>query len=397
MNTPTRRRIVIVGAGTAGAAAAALLARTGVVDVTCMDRRPLHLAGAQWCNGVPMAAFDEARLPRPVAPELRVSQHFYLYGGWGPDRVRLVSDGHGDVDMRRYTQRLHTIAREHGADLHGETRARSLHGNVLQTSGGAFEFDVLVDASGLKGAGLMPRRTRKRTTLCTAAQVVFDVADPSGAQAWLQRHNLDWGDIACFTGVSGGYSIVNVRVHHDHVAVLTGSIPALGHTSGRALLEDWVARHPWVGPKQFGGARAIPIGFPDPNPVAGNVIALGDAAGHVFAPHGSGIAVQLRAARILTRVLAGTPQSTVHDVAAAWRAELLPELNRGALLARATTGLTASHIQRWIQTGALNGITAGHTVRQARGLPPLTGLLQTLVGVAKAPRVLAPLLRGLWN
>ena len=47
-----------------------------------------------------------------------------------------------------------------------------------------------------------------------------------------------------FTGVAGGYSIVNVRRYGDRVYLLTGSIPADGQPSGKQLLDRFVTIYP---------------------------------------------------------------------------------------------------------------------------------------------------------
>ena len=54
---PVQVDVAIVGAGTAGAAAAALCAQRGL-SVVCLDSKPLDGAGARWLNGVPLSAFD---------------------------------------------------------------------------------------------------------------------------------------------------------------------------------------------------------------------------------------------------------------------------------------------------------------------------------------------------
>ena len=57
--------VVVVGAGTAGAAAAAFCAERGLKTI-CVERAPLDRAGAAWVNGVPAWAFSRAGLAQPV-------------------------------------------------------------------------------------------------------------------------------------------------------------------------------------------------------------------------------------------------------------------------------------------------------------------------------------------
>ena len=56
--------VIVVGAGSTGAAASALLAERGI-QVICVERRPLGRAGARSINGVPRAAFRQAGVALP--------------------------------------------------------------------------------------------------------------------------------------------------------------------------------------------------------------------------------------------------------------------------------------------------------------------------------------------
>ncbi|MCB9732103.1 MAG: FAD-binding protein [Deltaproteobacteria bacterium] len=297
--------VVIVGAGTAGAAAALHCARAGLATV-CLDRRPLGEAGARWVNGVPAWAFDETDLPRPVRPELRGDgAPFHLVVGWGPDRLTVDRHGVLEVDMRALTDRLQRLATAAGATFVGDARVTGFDGaDRLDTTAGPFRARLaFVDASGLGGAGLLPSPTIPRADICAAAQYVHDLADRDAANAFLARFGAAGGEAVCFTGVAGGYSIVNVRVHGDDVSILTGSIPALGHASGARLHADFVAAHPFVGPARFGGARPIPLARPHARLASARVALLGDAGSQVFPAHGSGIAAQLVGARLLADAL----------------------------------------------------------------------------------------------
>ena len=79
------------GAGVAGAAAAGMLAEAGF-RVALFDARQLDRAGPRWVNGVPAWLFDEARVPRPAAPELLEAN---------PTFTMLCRDGHRHVEEAR--------------------------------------------------------------------------------------------------------------------------------------------------------------------------------------------------------------------------------------------------------------------------------------------------------
>ena len=303
--------VAVIGLGTAGAAVAAFLAEGGM-RVAALDRRPPGEAGARWVNGVPAWMFQEAGVSLPEAPELRgAGQPFHLVCGMGPSRVTLRDTGVLEVDMRHLVARLQERAQRAGARLLGEVTVTRYEGGVLETSEGPLEAAYVIDASGLGGAGLMTSTSPGPEHLCAAAQGVYEVEDLEAAQAYMTRHRVEPGDTLCFTGIAGGFSILNVRLHNGRLSALTGSIPGLGFPSGKAIMDRFVADHSWVGARVFGGSRAIPLSRPVDRLVEGNVALLGDAARQVFTVHGSGIGIGMIAARTLAdTLLSGEPLDT---------------------------------------------------------------------------------------
>jgi flavin-dependent dehydrogenase len=309
--------VAIIGAGTAGAAAAALCARAGLSTV-CVDRRPLAEAGARWINGVPAWSFDEAGIDQPAGEELHGAGHaFHLVSGWGPERIVMTDHEVLEVDMRHLVARLQRMATDAGARLEGEVEIGAFDGRELESSAGTLRARWFVDASGLGGARLLRQPRVARGDLCAAAQEVRAVSDLPRARAFFEEHGVRPGDTACFTGIAGGYSIVNVRLDGDRIGLLTGSIPADGHPSGQQLLDDFVAEHDFIGPTLFGGARAVPLRRPLDRLATDRVALLGDAACQVFSAHGSGIGAGMVAARMLADALSkeGDPQA----YAVAWQ------------------------------------------------------------------------------
>jgi menaquinone-9 beta-reductase len=296
--------LAIVGAGTAGAALAYLAAKKGL-RVACVERRPLGEAGARWVNGVPRWTFEEAGIPAPIAPELRGEGHaFHLVAGWGPQRVVLADHGVIEVDMRALVERLQRLAREAGADLRADERVLAIRGDAIETSHGVIEADVIADASGLAGARLLDQPRVVASDLCAAAQEVRRVTDMDRARAFFESHAVKPGDTLCFTGVSGGFSILNVRLDDGNFSLLTGGVPGDGHASGREILDKFVSEHDFIGEPLFGGSRAIPLRRPLDRIASDRVALLGDAACQVFSAHGSGIGSGLIAASVLADTLA---------------------------------------------------------------------------------------------
>lgn len=377
--------VAIVGLGTAGAAAAATCARAGL-SVIGVDRAPLGKAGAQWCNGVPGWSFDEAGFARPEGPELHGSGGpFHLVAGWGPTTVTTTAVL--DVDMRHLGSRLRQRALDDGADLRGEVTVTGFDGESLTTSSGGIQADTYVDAAGLVGVSLSPKPTVDRQNLCVAAQQVHQLDDREAAKAFFQEHGARLGEILCFGGVAGGYSILNVRVHDDRVSLLTGSIPALGQPAGTTMLRDFLGDHPWVGQRVFGGSRAIPLGLPHARIGHGRVARIGDSAGQVHAAHGSGIAQQLLAARLLADTLAAGRRPADYDLA--WQRRYGGPLAGADVFRRFSQTLTVSELGRLIERRVLSPAMMADTLTQRPVRPPVRALAGAARGLAKIPGLAA--------
>ncbi|MEZ4267380.1 MAG: NAD(P)-binding protein [Myxococcota bacterium] len=381
--------VAIVGAGTAGAAAAALCARRGL-SVRVLERRDLEEAGARWVNGVPGWCFDRAGFERPRGAELRGSGHaMNLIAGMGPHRVRIPAHGVLEVDMRALTARLQALARDSGARLEGGVTVGALHGDTLETSAGAVRARFFVDASGLGGAKLLPGPGPARTDICAAAQEVRAVLDPAAARAFYARHGVAWGETAVFSSLDGGFSIINVRASDAQVSILTGSIPALGYPSGRAILDRFVASEPWVGEREFGGARAIPLGRPADVLARGPVALLGDSGCQVFSAHGSGIGAGLIAAAELAQALADGGGPEAYGVR--WMRRWGGLFASYDVFRRFSQERTVEDTARLMEAGLLDPELARAGLDQeSPTLGPRT-LARTLRAAARAPRAAAGL------
>lgn len=388
-----RCRLAIVGLGTAGAAAAALASARGL-DVVGLDAAPLGETGARWLNGVPAWAFEEAGLATPTGPELcGADATFHLVGGWGPHRVTLR--GPLEVDMRHLTSRLQSLAADQGARLCGDTRVTSFGPGFVETTAGRVEADVVLDASGLSGLNLMRQPRIPREDLCVAEQGVFALADPSGARNFLSDNRAQPGEVVCYSGVAGGYSIVNVRVdlHEGEVAILTGSIPALGFPSGPRLVASFRERNPWVGDRVLGGSRAIPLQRPWTCIGRGTHASIGDSAGMVHSAHGSGIAMQLLAARLLADTLASGGSAWDYNVA--WQRRWGGLLAGADAQRRFVQSLSTQTVSALIEGGVLSAELLQGPLQQRPPRPPPAALLRAGAGVWRTPHVLRRLVPAL--
>lgn len=387
--------VVVIGLGSAGAAAARAGARAGL-SVHALDAGPLERAGAHWVNGVALWCFDEGGVSRPEAPErLSGSDVFHLVAGWGPHKLTLASRGHAEVDMRLLVRRLQDEARAAGAVLEGGRRvegaSEDAEGVTVETDAGPIRARWLVDASGLKGAGLGPRSPVPSAEICVAAQEVRELSDVQAARGFFVDHGVRPGEVLCFTGVAGGFSIVNVALHladeHPHLSILTGSIPGRGHPSGVQLLNDFVAEHGWVGPKVFGGARPIPLAPPPAVMADGRIALIGDAARQVFAGHGSGIGMQMIAAKVLAEALAGG--GTPWDYNARFQREWGGELAASVVFARYSAPMSLQDFSDAVSSGLLPRSASEAALMQQPPRPQVRELPAMARGAIAHPRIVA--------
>ncbi len=340
---PRQVDVAIAGAGSAGAAAAAFCAQAGL-RVVCVDRQPLDRAGARWVNGVPAWCFRRAGLALPRGDEARPGRPVHVVAGYGPTRV--VVDRHDvlEVDMRQLVARLHGAARDFGASLIGEVRVRGAEQGLLRTDRGDIAAHWIVDASGFRGARLLDPPAVDDHDVCVAAQQIRRIADVARARAFFAAHRTPYGHALCFTGVAGGFSVLQVRCDRDRMGILAGTIPAAGHPGGPALIEEFVAEQPWIGEVVFGGARAIPLRRPFDRIATANLAALGDAACQVFPAHGSGVGFGLIAARLLAEALAEYRGPLAYAVD--WQREYGGMLAAYDLFRRLSQDLTPGELER---------------------------------------------------
>lgn len=387
--------VVVVGAGTAGAAAAAMCAERGM-RVLCVDRRPLDDAGARWVNGVPERSFIEAGVDVPQAPERRGwGDGFHLIAGWGPHRLSLTDHGVLEVDMRHLVTRLHERARRAGVELRGRTDVQGVDDDGVRTRQGLIRTRFVVDSSGLSGARLLDQPRVPAAHICTAAQEVREVSDSRAALDFCARHGIPVGEVACFTAIVGGFSIINVRTNGERVSILTGTIPASGQPSGKTLLARFVADNPWIGPVIFGGARAIPLRRPYDRLASERIALLGDAGCQVFPGHGSGIGIGMVAARMLADALSSG--AGPHGYACAFQRKHGGLLATYDLLRRLSQTVSADDLERMMTSGLMDADTARFGMAQV--MPKMTrpALASKVRALTRAPDLAWRMAATVWR
>ncbi len=409
--------MVVVGAGTAGANAAAQLARRGR-SVALLERRPADEGGAHWLNGLLDWQFDRAGVARPAGAE-RVGEGRRVHLRTPADEPALVvrSNPVVGVDMGRLGARLRVGAVEAGVEVHDRVTVREVEEadgrlRAIEVDGPAgrrrFEAALFVDASGRRGAlrqrsSVLARwcPTVRGGDVCNAADVVFGVADVDGARRALDRWGAAPGESVNRLGVAGGWSTraVTVRADLETVQVLVGCIGDGRHSTAPKLLDDVRRDHPWIGERRHGGAGLIPLRRPFPRFAAPGLALVGDAASQVFPTHGSGVGLGLLAGALLAEVVGAEEDPGTE--AATWRYQATFQATYGPDLVfadgfrRLSTALGPAGVRDLLRSGVLSEHLARSGLDQTRATPPLGDLPRTALGLAKVPRTTARLVPAL--
>lgn len=400
--------VAIVGAGSAGAAAARALACRGR-SVVVVDQRPRGETGARWVNAVPAWMFAQARVPLPTGPELRSSgERYVLVDPSGAHRVDVARCPTLFFDMRGLIARLLDDAEAAGAKLRfsasvagvlrtGDETVLSVRGADGTTS--SVRARLVVDASGMHGA------VRERVPalaaicpavrggdVCLAAQEVRAIDDVRGARAFLAREQLRSGEGLAVVGFAGGFStrLVMVDLARGEVDLLAGAIAGRGRPSGRQILEELVAAEPWIGPRLFGGAGAIPLRRPYDVLGIPGVALLGDAASMVFPAHGSGVGAGLIAARILADAVGDhdpASAAVVRTYSRTFHRELGALLSAWDAFRKASQRLSPDDVTALVRAGFINETSASDSLAQRMPSLSARGVWHLSRAAVRSPRL----------
>ncbi|MBX3313175.1 MAG: FAD-dependent oxidoreductase [Actinobacteria bacterium] len=402
--------VVVVGAGTAGANAAGQFARRGR-SVLLLERRPVDRGGAHWNNGIVGWQFDRAGVDRPSGDE-RV-------GGGEPIHLRTPFDEPGlvvrdnpiiGVDMGLLGARLRADAVAAGVEVVDRTGSlepieRDGRLVAVETGGtdghGALraEAALFVDASGWRGAlrgrssvvapWCPPVRPAER---CTAADVVFRVADVDGARRQLDAWGARPGEAVNVLGTAGGFSTRSISVSGDltEVRVLVGCLADGRHGPAARMLTEVRRLHPWIGDRLHGGAGLIPLRRPFTRCTAPGLALVGDAAAQVFPAHGSGVGMGLLAGTTLAEVVGDADDPG--EGATVWRYQVEFQRRFGGDLAfydgfrRHSSAIGTPGVRALLRSGLLTEHLARSGLDQTRGTPRPGDLPGLVTGLARAPR-----------
>lgn len=343
--------VLIVGAGTAGATAAWKSAERGLKTLL-VDQRGRDKTGACWVNGIESRLFKRLGIDAAKPPGFVGEPSVVHLLSPGAVRVTVSDVPTYDIEMRGLTEDLLRRAEKAGADLafnrpfHDVLIEHGRVSGVRLASNGApdtIRAAVTVDASGISGvvrsrlpSSLWERESFSETDICIANRQTYELRDVAAARALMERNKVRPGERLVWSGVRGGYSVLDVslELERDEVSILTGAMRwSQGPHAATEIMEEGINRLGFVGPRKSGGAGPIPIRRAFDQLVGNGFALVGDAAGQVFPAHGSGVAAGMLAADILARTIAQALALGTVDMAGLWPYAAEYQRTRGALCA----------------------------------------------------------------
>lgn len=313
---PEDREVVVVGAGPAGSTAARFAAEGGA-DVVLIDRRSVVGRPVQCAGYLP--AEHELREMLPGVPDqdqlYRVDDRFVLATTYetvivSPQGYRTPLRFEGrTVDRAEWDPHLVDMAVRAGAEFRPSTQALGLENGVLRTDRGDLLPGVVIAADGPHS------RMRRLAGLRDPRLIAPAINAPS-------RH-LHTGKVEMHFGrdAPGGYAwVIPAGREMSHVGV--GVDPRRKGANLKVLLRTFAEKvGAELGPMTGG---SVPSAGPARRTVAGNMMLVGDAAGHVMASNGGGVPIAMAAGRVAGRVAGRTVsgKGDVQEYERLWRAQL---------------------------------------------------------------------------
>jgi len=309
--------VIVVGAGPAGSSTARYAAAAGLRTLL-LDRRE-EIGYPVQCGEylptleemerlVPLARRQEELFTLPEDDVVALRTHVIeVISPKG--RVYPVPFEGYTLQRRAFDKWVAQRAVDEGAELWTETYAWRLRQGKLLTSEGELSAKVYVGADGpfsriARSAGL-PRPA------ATYPAVTFQARGDLGEKVLMY-----FGDVA-----PGGYAWVIPKRGGANVGL--GIQRELDPTAPSKLLLRWLDKTPWkdrYDPESLTMGN-VPMSGPVARTVKGNVLTVGDAAGHVMATNGGGIPIALLCGReagraVAAHLLEGRPLEAYEE---AWR------------------------------------------------------------------------------
>jgi digeranylgeranylglycerophospholipid reductase len=313
---PEDRQVVVVGAGPAGSTAARYAAEAGA-DVLLIDRRPVIGNPVQCAGFLPSERELAEMLPGvPDQGELyRVEARFVLdrttesvmVSPFGR-RKTLPFEGR-TIDRARWDMHLVDQAVKAGAEFRPSIHAKGIENGTLRTDRGDLLPGIVIGADGphsrIRSVAGLPDPKLIAPALNSPAEIdhrgrveMHFCREAPGAYAWI----IPAGEGRAHVGLGADPRRRGVELKNNLRAFAERVGATLGEITG----------------------GFVPSSGPLKRTVAGNVILVGDAAGHVMASNGGGVPIGLAAARIAGGVAASaiTKGEDLGEYEAQWRRQM---------------------------------------------------------------------------
>ncbi len=365
--------VVVVGAGPAGSTTARYAAQGGA-RVLLLDRNTT--VGVPIRCGEFLPSIDEIKATAPLAEGLEqlfslppsvLGLHITRAEAISPKgRVYTLNfDGYA-IHRDRLDQHLAHLAEEAGAEVWTSTTFRGFNGSTVFTSHGDVSTRVLVGADGPTSAVARSASFPRPTLFFSAMSATI----PGDYDPIFRAY---FGSVA-----SGGYAWVIPRRGDANVGL--GVHPHLRRQPLTHSFQQFLAAQGMPSVDATGGL--VPMSGPLDTTVKGNVLLVGDAAGHVLPTSGGGIYTAMMCGRLAglaaaSHIVRGEPLGAYE---AAWR----------RVLGRAfATGLREFQIMArgfendWLLEQLLHVVGAENLERSLRCQPiPEGGILDLLTRAA---------------
>lgn len=280
--------VLIVGAGPAGSTTARFCTDKSL-DVLIIDRRKEIGHPVQCGEFLPSAKEMYSMFPRTMDLDELMNVDDSLVVGEA-DCVDIISPGgrayrcdfSGSIlDRRAFDKHLAKLAVEAGARVETNTSLLSIKEGIARTTLGDIKAKVIVGADGPNS------RTASQVGLQRPAQR-FPAITCQAEGSFEPVVKMFFGSLA-----PGGYAWIIPKRKGANVGI--GINPAVPHDPPSVLFSRFVSRlgcgHSEV------AMKFVPMGGPIPRTVKGDVLLVGDSAGHVMPTNGGGIPIAMIAGR----------------------------------------------------------------------------------------------------
>ncbi|MDK2892896.1 geranylgeranyl reductase family protein [Methanohalophilus sp.] len=308
--------VVIVGAGPAGATAAAYAAQSGA-SVLLIDKKkdigvPLQCGGFLTHEETLRELLPNAELPYQLFEYSKSCVHtstsFQRF--IAPDGYSKGFKVEGDaLDRRKFDRYLVKQAAKAGAEVLIGTNVTEISQHTVITDGifgkANYNFKVLIGADGPNSlVGKSRGLVRKRDPMGVGTAFEYEV---SGVEVDKDAVEMYFGK----NYVPGGYAWI-ISQGDDNANIGVGVREALfdENMCARDYLNRFMHKHPQASKKLEGGtiisvvAGLVPVGGAPSKTATKNTLIAGDAAGQIIATNGGGIATAMVGGKIAGEVAA---------------------------------------------------------------------------------------------